>query len=159
MQNDFLKKMQDRDKRLKERVPKADPAVLAFITELACCAATDGDQYEVIRSTFRAGYCWHFAMILKNVFERGEVCWAAPFGHIVWVDENGIPYDIEGLNDGEQIYNIPVSYLGDFVRNFIHRPGEIFPGITKDQMIDIIRRYEADNNLPHEDLKPWIGDD
>lgn len=130
--------------------PKVNEIVLQFITDLTCSSAETEEQYEIIRFTFKAGYCWHFAHILKNTFKRGEVCWAAPFGHIVWVDVNGVPYDAEGLNEGEQMYNIPESYLGDFIKDFIHIPGEEIPVITKDDIVGAIRKYEDDNNLPHQ---------
>lgn len=132
--------------------PDADRKVLGFITELCTHMAADEDAHEVIRSTFRAGYCWHFAHLLKATFGRGEVCWAAPFGHFVWVDENGVPYDVEGLNMGEQDYNIPERYLGGFIKDFTRIPGEACPCASKEQIIGVIRRYEDDNNLPHKDI-------
>lgn len=104
---------------------------------------------------FHAGYCWHFATILKNVFKRGEVCWAAPFGHFVWVDDNGVPYDVEGVNFGEQDYHIPESYLGDALKDFTHIPGEVY-NISKEQIIAIIRKYEYDNNLPYKDYTEFM---
>lgn len=132
--------------------PEADRKVLDFITELCTHMAADEDAYEVIRGTFHAGYCWHFAHLLKATFSRGEVCWAAPFGHFVWVDDNGVPYDVEGLNMGEQDYNIPERYLGGLIKDFTRIPGEACPCANKEQIIGVIRRYEDDNNLSHKDI-------
>lgn len=136
--------------KVKVHTPEADRTVLQFIADLMCHVAATEEEYELMRSTFRAGYCWHFAHILKATFMRGEVCWAAPFGHFVWVDDNGIPYDAEGLNEGEQIYNIPESYLGNYIKDFIHIPGNIIPKVTDEKIVEIIRQYEKDNNLPEQ---------
>lgn len=153
MEKSFIEQMRESDREIKKSVPDADPAVLAFITDLTCCAAKDEDQYEVIRSTFRAGYCYYFAHLLKTAFGRGEVCVAAPFGHMVWVDDNGVPYDIEGVNFGEQVYNIPESYLSEeAIKDFKHIPGEEAKCTEISEVIEMIRRYEDDNNLPHQDL-------
>lgn len=151
-QNKYKKELEDWNRRIKERVPEVDEQVLQFITDMVCHAAATEEEYEIIRSTFCAGYCYHFAHMLKHTFKRGEVCWAAPFGHFVWVDDNGIPYDVEGMNDGEQIYNIPESYLGDMIKDFTHIPGEKIPKTTEEDIIAIIRKYEDDNNLPHQDV-------
>ena len=58
--------------------------------------------------------------MLKLAFNRGEVCWAAPFGHFVWKDENDVCYDIEGVTISEADYFIPVSYIGDGIKDFLH---------------------------------------
>lgn len=143
------------DKRIKEKVPDVDSQVLQFITDMVSCTAKNEDEYEIIRSMFRARYCWHFATILKNVFNRGEVCWAAPFGHFVWVDDNGIPYDIEGVNFGEQDYHIPERYLGDALKDFTHIPGEINT-TSNEEIVAIIRKYETDNNLSHKNYTEFL---
>lgn len=143
------------NRRTKERFPDVDSQVLQFITDMVSCAAKNGDEYEVVRSMFHAGYCWHFATMLKNTFKRGEVCWAAPLGHFVWVDDNGVPYDVEGANFGEQDYHIPESYLGDALKDFMHIPGETY-SISKEEIVDIIRKYEDDNNLPHKDYTEFM---
>lgn len=150
--NDWKEQMTEWNKNAMKNVPDADPVVLQFIMDLLCHAAANEKQYEVIRSTFRAGYCYHFALMLKHTFKRGEVCWAAPFGHFVWVDTNGVPYDVEGINFGEQIYNIPESYLGDMINDFTHIPGNMH-NTTEDEIIAVIRKYEDDNDLPHKELK------
>lgn len=137
----------------KKKFPEADMQVLQFITNFVTHAASTEEEYEIIRSTFRAGYCYHFAVMLKAVFKRGEVCWAAPFGHFVWVDDNGIPYDVEGMNFGEQLYNIPESYLGGMIKEFMHVPGDKIPLVTDEDIIKIIRQYEDDNGLPHKNVE------
>lgn len=135
--------------RIIKNTPGINEQVLTFIIHFVTCAAKTEEEYEIIRSTFRAGYCWHFAHLLKTTFSRGEVCWAAPFGHFVWIDNN-IPYDIEGIYFGEQLYFIPESYLGDTLKDFLHVPG-MDNNTTVDEIMNIIHQYEDDNNLPHQD--------
>ena len=99
---------------------------------------------ERIRSHFRSGYCWHFASILQSVFNRGKICWAAPFSHFVWLDDDGIAYDIEGRYNGEAYQLIPAEYLGSIVECFKHisekRDKETVP-YDKDILIDVIKDY------------------
>lgn len=131
-------------------VPNADEQVLQFIIDLVTCAVPTEPEYEAIRCTFRAGYCWHFATLLKATFGRGTVCWAAPFGHFVWMDDNDIPYDIEGVYDGECVYFIPESYLGNMLNDFLHIPCVNY-NATEDEIMAVIHQYEQDNNLSSQD--------
>ena len=82
----------------------ADKDVISFIEGFL------GD-HEIIWQTFTAGYCYYFAVMLKDAFQRGEICWCAPYGHICWVDDNGVPYDISGVCDSECDFYIPVRYI------------------------------------------------
>lgn len=127
--------------------PNANKNVLQFIADFLYHGVPDlslEDSAESIRSTFRAGYCYYFAIILKEAFGRGHICWAAPFSHIVWVDINGVPYDIEGVNCSECDYYIPIEYLGDSISSFKHIPG-IKESVEEANVI--IRRFEADLQL------------
>lgn len=148
-ESEWKKRLEEYNKKEKELAPEADMQVLQFITDLTCHIASTEEEWEVIRATFRGGYCYHFAAILKHIFKRGEICWAAPFGHLVWVDDNGVPYDVEGVNFGEQIYNIPEFYLGDRIKDFTHIPGDAIPKTTDEDIVALVRQYEDDNNLPH----------
>lgn len=129
--------------------PEVNKQVLRFIKNFNTYMVDTEKEYEVIRRIFRTGYCWHFAHLLKTTFGRGEVCWAAPFGHFIWLD-NEIPYDIEGVYYGESLYFIPESYLGDTLRDFLHIP-DIAHNTTAEEIMGIIHRYEKDNNLPNRD--------
>lgn len=125
----------------------ADKQVLEFIIKFYHLTmpiyADYGEYCENIRRQYRAGYCYYFAIILRDAFNRGELCWAAPFGHIVWMDTSGIAYDIEGVNDSECKYYIPIKYLGDAVNNFKHVPGISF-NADKEFIKSVIERYEKD---------------
>lgn len=130
-----------------EWYPGADSQVLEFIIKfyhLALPLNADYVEYcEYIRRHYRAGYCYYFALILKDAFNRGELCWAAPFSHIVWKDTNDIAYDIEGVHDSECKYYIPIEYLGEAVDSFKHVPGRDF--IADEDFIDsVIKKYEKD---------------
>lgn len=123
--------------------PNADKIVLQFIADFLYHGVPDiplEESSESVRSTFRAGYCYYFAIMLQAAFKRGTVCWAAPFGHIVWMDENNIPYDIEGVNSSDCDYYIPVSFLGDAIFDFMRVSNKEF-NATKDDIDLIIETY------------------
>lgn len=52
---------------------------------------------EDIYNLFACGYCYYFAVMLKDAFKRGEILWHKGFGHIVWKDIDDIAYDIGGI--------------------------------------------------------------
>ena len=101
----------------------------------------DEKAVETLIKQFRAGYCYHFAFLLRDTFHRGVVCWAAPFGHIVWQDIDGKRYDIEGEYSGEAFYFIPVILLGEYVRDFLHIRTDQHPPAKKQTLINIIKEY------------------
>lgn len=111
--------------------------VISFINQFY--ARFHGDP-EHLRSLFRSGYCWHFAHMLCSTFMRGTVCWTAPFGHFVWCDIDGIPYDIEGVHIGETAYYIPESFIGPGLYDFLHIPGKDF-NASKEQVMSVIEDY------------------
>ncbi len=87
---------------------------------------------EALRRTYRAGYCWHFAMMLQNVFQRGTVCLVAPIAHCVWVDVDGTAYDCEGVYfdcDGTDRVYVPCCELNDYGQSFKHIPGVMFANV------------------------------
>ena len=122
--------------------PNANREVIEFICNFAYHDKSP-DDVEIIRKQFRCGYCFYFANILKIAFNRGEVCWCAPYGHICWVDEDGIPYDIEGVCESDCDYYIPISYLGDAVLDFMHIPNKTF-NASEEDIQRIIKAYEHD---------------
>lgn len=67
-----------------------------------------------LETQFANGFCYHFALMLKGLFNRGEIVWAAPFGHIMWKDIDEVPYDIYGAYGSEYDYLVPIEYFGDF---------------------------------------------
>lgn len=127
--------------------PDADKNVLSFIADFMYWGVPEvslKDSAESIRSTFRVGFCYYFALMLRVAFCRGTVCWAAPFSHIVWVDDNNIPYDIEGVNCSECDYYIPIEYLGESISSFKHVPGV---NVVVEDADVVIARYKEDLHL------------
>ena len=110
---------------------------------------------ETLRQQFRCGYCWHFANILRDTFHRGELYWTAPFGHIVWYDNiTKKYYDIEGeyeQNKHDAFYMIPIKYLGEYIRSFMHikNDGHIEKSLKKSELIEIVKSYCSLNNLEY----------
>ena len=107
-------------------------------------SAKNEKETEMIRSLFRAGYCYHFAHILLATFNRGKVVWAAPFGHICWQDEDGMIYDIEGEYEGEAFYMIPEEFTESKIPgnmlDFKHIPGKHY-NIKKSEIIELCKSY------------------
>lgn len=97
------------------------------------------DSETILKDQFNTGYCYYFAVILKAAFNRGEVCWCAPYGHICWVDDDGTPYDIYGICISEADHFIPVSYLGECLTDFLHI--DKVHCSTEEEIQVIINRY------------------
>jgi hypothetical protein len=101
----------------------------------------DVEDQEKLRAHYRSGYCWHFAHMLQTTFNRGQVCWAAPFGHVIWLDTDNTPYDCEGVYQGEAFYFIPEECLPDFAfDDFKHISGK-GTGLSKEAIIELIKSY------------------
>ena len=89
---------------------KLDENVLDFIDKFALSKGADAYN-NVIQPLFRSGYCYYFAIMLKDAFnDEGELCLCCPYGHIVWMYK-GVPYDIEGVYNGEADLFIPLRFL------------------------------------------------
>lgn len=119
---------------------KADSRVLTFIAEFLTATGADLRNMETIRQLFCAGYCYYFAQILKDAFPGGEVSWTAPFGHIVYVYQ-GIPYDIEGVYQGEATDMIPIVYLARAIDDFRHIP-DVAYNATEQELAKIMLDYQ-----------------
>ena len=60
---------------------KPDKTVIQFITD-AITSVDRKNSNDVLYDFFHAGYCYYFALMLKDAFGRGQICWCAPYGHI-----------------------------------------------------------------------------
>lgn len=129
-----------------EYFPDANKEVLGFIINFNWMHSKNGAEQELIRKQFRAGYCYYFATMLKAAFNRGEICWCAPLGHICWVDDDGTPYDVEGVCESEYDYLIPIKYLGDGIIDFLHIPGKEFDA-SPEYIKEIVENYKKDQNI------------
>ena len=117
---------------------KGSKDVLDFIEKFLTHSTNDIAE-EILKDQFTTGYCYYFAIILKTAFNRGEVCWCAPYGHFCWVDEDGLPYDVYGLYVGEAEHYIPYYFLGDALNDFLHTD-KVF-NATKNDIQSIIDKY------------------
>ena len=99
-------------------------------------------EQKILRKQFMEGYCWHFAHMLQDTFNRGAVVWAAPFGHICWQDNDGKVYDIEGEYTGEAFYMIPEKFAEMIVPgnmlDFKHIPDKFY-GTTRKNALKLSR--------------------
>lgn len=122
--------------------PKSDTKILHFIADIVTHNGCSDDKTEDIHSLFAAGYCYYFALILQDAFPGGTICWAAPFGHIVY-QYHGLQYDIDGVYSGEATAFIPISRLGDAIDDFRHIPGKIY-NATEQELAKIQLEWEEE---------------
>lgn len=104
--------------------------VLTFIANILYSRGIENP--EIVRGIFAAGYCYYFALMLKDAF-GGEICWHKGFSHIVWKDtRDDIVYDIDGVfydyNEGDIV---PISFLREELESFRHRGKD---SILKEEM-------------------------
>lgn len=111
--------------------------ILGFISRFR----DDKGHGEVMVEQFSQGYCYHFALVLSSLFEGGEVCWVGPYSHFVWMFD-GIPYDINGVYQGDSQIFIPSYFLGDSLNDFKRIPDQSV-NTSKEQIEKIISDYEA----------------
>lgn len=125
--------------------PKGSGQVIGFINDFLGYHG-DAEAAKTLQELFRTGYCYHFALMLKGLFVRGQVVWLAPYEQIGWQDDDGVVYTVGGVyqDDGEPI---PVSWLGDAIKDFSHISGEHF-GASSEYIQEIIRKYHAHSDQP-----------
>ena len=123
-------------------MPEGNEQVIGFINEFLDTAGETAKEQDIVYTLFRSGYCFYFAHMLKAAFNRGRLCVAAPFGHIVWVDEDEIPYDIGGVCDSNYEFLIPIEELGDGIEDFMHVPGKT-AYCNEEQVNAIMQKYRT----------------
>lgn len=106
-----------------------NPEVLKFLQNFQFNLFSDqlpiGIINDLLIQQFRQGYCWHFAHLLKQTFQRGDVQLCLPgWQHFVWTDEDGTSYDIDGVFDAIE-FGISDSFLEKqypkYLETFKHR--------------------------------------
>lgn len=126
-----------------------------FINKFMLNIAKTAEELEILRRQFRSGYCWYFAHMLKDAFNRGTVVLAAPFGHICWQDENKMVYDIEGEYTGEASYFIPEEFAEKVfpgsMLDFKHIKDDYLP-LSKSQCISLMKIYCAAESIKYSKL-------
>lgn len=132
--------------------PHASANVLRFIEQFL---GSDANRAEVLRNQFRSGYCWHFAHMLRSTFGFGTVALAYPFGHFVWFGSEWIPYDVEGVYQGEADYFVPDHLIKNMLLDFKHIPGKSISSpesVLKDTLSVINRHCRKDRF----DVVAWL---
>lgn len=122
--------------------PSADKKVLSYIETFV--------EHSNVSSTinlFSNGYCYAFAHILQSTFNKGTVCWVAPFSHMIWLYKN-VPYDINGVYDGESTMFIPESFLHSRINGFKHIPN-YKDNTTKNDIDHIISEFIESKKQNH----------
>ncbi|MCM1215101.1 MAG: hypothetical protein NC548_11340 [Lachnospiraceae bacterium] len=105
------------DRRIQSLQNAAQPEIIKFIEQFRSCSGSDESTIRL----FSAGYCWYFAHMLDLAFPaKGQVCLVYPYGHFVFIDRMGVPYDIRGVYTGDCEYFVPDHYIGDAVDSFKH---------------------------------------
>lgn len=140
------------------KVVDGDEKVMNFIDDFRSLFGFFNDeQSDAVAALFSRGYCYYFAIILKEAFGRGEICMTSDDRHIVWVDKN-IAYDINGIwaifpktaNNGNFFKGklIPISMLPNYIDSFKH----VVPGTTKKGMAErnaVQKIIDAQKNIKH----------
>lgn len=115
--------------------------VLKFIDEIY--ASQPKENREAIRRLFHCGYCYYFANMLKLAFNRGTVCLAYPFGHVVWLDVDGVAYDIEGVTASEYEKLVDIDCFPELKYDFMHVDGLISPPDIRER-VDIFLKVHPE---------------
>ena len=112
-----------------------------FIEEMYNHFADDKEKQEWLRVHYKYGYCYYFAHMLKTAFNRGQVCWTAPYEHWIFLDEDNTPYDCEGKFKGERFYFIPERYVPTSIVEWYKHKNRNVKAPSRDFIIDRIKSY------------------
>lgn len=129
--------------------------VLGFLDEFTKHGIAFNKTYGdvTLYNQFMGGYCLHFALMLQGLFQRGKVCLAAPFGHMVWMDDDGTCYDYGGFYDGEAFYFIPIDMIPkSMLTDFRHVPSETPTAyISRNKCIWLMKRYCTTHGIDYDE--------
>lgn len=99
------------------------------------------EKTKPIVRLFTEGFCYYFAIILKEAYPGGTVCLLKGHGHIVYLYQ-GKFYDITGELTNRRN---PVEYFGEFINDF--KQNYIGGGITKAELMKCVKQAECDDNI------------
>lgn len=105
-----------------KKYPSCSEDILGFIYDFCNCHNEEPEASEIIERFFRAGYCYYFALMLKDAF-GGEVIWLKYRSHIVWRDtRTNTLYDVCGVcTDYTEEEIIPFDIVKYGLESFRHR--------------------------------------
>lgn len=127
-----------------------------------------------VEKVFRNGYCYYFAIMLKDAFNRGEVCMTYDHKHVVWIDDDNVAYDISGMfgwypetANRDNYWDgllIPVDKVPNYINSFKHipdKPGTDKTGIDEFNKIkqDIDNKKHIHDKKDFMNMKIWSFDD
>ena len=71
--------------------PDVNIDVIRFISQY-----NDGDEFSKNARDYDYKYSYHFAKLLKSIFNRGTVCYSTCYNKFVWCDDDGLSYCVKG---------------------------------------------------------------
>jgi len=102
------------------------------------------EKTKPIVRLFTEGFCYYFAIILKEAYPGGTVCLLKGHGHIVYL-YRGKFYDITGELTNRRNRYIPVEYFGEFINDF--KQNYVSGGATKTEIEKCVKQAERDDNI------------
>ena len=132
-----------------EKFPGSRKEILGFIYDVSANNRKPQES-EAIERLFGAGYCYYFALMLKDAF-GGEIRWVKYRSHIVWEDTSeNVCYDIYGVfYDYGEFDILPIEVLGEEVETFKHR------GKDYDKDINLVQKETQKRVNEYEKKKGW----
>ena len=146
--------------KIDEYMDNSEPVnIEEFINKFKCCNnKLDDDDVGTIETLFDSGYCYHFALILKQVFPSGRIYLAWPCAHIVF-GINGKYYDINGeytkFEPGATFRREPIPFQPFSIRiqtfriletSFLHARNKDYP-ISITELLDMYLLHAKMKNL------------
>lgn len=71
--------------------PDVDIDVIRFISQY-----NNDDEFSKNARDYDYKYSYHFAKLLKSIFDRGTVCYSTCYNKFVWCDDDGLSYCVKG---------------------------------------------------------------
>ena len=71
--------------------PDVNIDVIRFISQY-----NDGDEFSKNSRDYDHKYSYHFAKLLKSIFNRGTVCYSTCYNKFVWCDDDCLSYGVKG---------------------------------------------------------------
>lgn len=99
--------------------------VMSFIDEFYNRRGANSDcDKKSLEKQFYNGYCFYFAHILKAAFNRGCVCCIVDGSHVIWLDDDNVGYDCQGVynqyhGNRFNFWNKCLVHIDDMPQNYL----------------------------------------
>ena len=100
-------------KEFENRNNAGNPIVIRFISDFLFCCSDISIQLMKI---YTEGYCYYFAKMLLDTFQRGRLVVDREAAHVAWKDVDGKIYDITGFRKTGNFESVPDSYFRKFTK-------------------------------------------